>query len=123
MSDGSKLVWRDPQWQWTLLALPGADCAATCQAQLSDLMRMRITLNRNAERLRVVYLGAPLPAELSGALAPLLGGRDDAGTFASYRPAATDELALALVDPNGLLMLHYASGLRCGPGARRPRQA
>jgi hypothetical protein len=110
LGDGSKFVWRNPQWQWTLLALPGARCAATCQARLAELLRMRITLNRNAERLRVIYLGAPLPPELSSALTPMLEGRDDAGIFAIYRPAADDDVALALADPNGLLMLHYPSG-------------
>jgi len=110
LADGSKLVWRDPQWHWTLLALANGDCAQACQTRLAELVRLRITLNRNAERLRIVYLGAPLAVNAPGAAVPLLSGSDDAGALFAYRPGAPGELALALVDPNGLLMMRYASG-------------
>jgi hypothetical protein len=115
--DGSKLAWRDPQWHWTLLALPGAHCAAECQARLDEALRMHITLGRNAERLRVVYLGPALPNEYLAARPALEAGQDEAGAFAEYRAQGDDALALALVDPNGLLMLRYpqaydAQGLR-----------
>ena len=50
LADGAKLVWRDPQWHWTLLALPNGECAQACQTRLAELVRLRITLNRNAER-------------------------------------------------------------------------
>lgn len=110
LPDGSKLAWRDPQWHWTLLALPGPACAAQCQARLDEALRMRITLGRNAERVRIVYLGPPLPPEQASARAPLLAARDDAGAFGEYRAHGGDDLALALVDPNGLLMLRYPEG-------------
>jgi hypothetical protein len=110
LADGSNLVWRDPQWHWTLLALANGNCAQACQTRLAELVRMRITLNRNAERLRIVYVGPPLPSPEQGAEATLLTGSDDDGTLAAYRPAASGELALALVDPNGLLMMRYANG-------------
>jgi hypothetical protein len=110
LADGSKLVWRDPQWHWTLLALPGAQCAAQCRTRLDETLRMRLTLGRNAERLRIVYLGPALPEADVAARAPLITGKDDAGAFAAYRARAEDDLALALVDPNGLLMLHYPQG-------------
>jgi hypothetical protein len=110
LTDGGRLVWRDPQWHWTLLALPGSPCAAECRTRLDEALRMRLTLGRNAERLRIVYLGPALPADFIAARAPLLAGQDDAGAFADYRAHADDALALALVDPNGLLMLRYAEG-------------
>jgi len=110
LADGTALVWRDPQWQWTLLALPGAQCADKCRERLDEMLRMRITLGRSAERLRIVYLGPALPADAVAARAPLLAGNDTSGAFASYRAQATDELALALVDPNGLLMMVYGQG-------------
>jgi len=110
LAGGNKLVWRDPQWHWTLLALPGARCAAQCQTRLDEALRMRLTLGRNAERLRLVYLGPALTPEYVAARAPLLAGEDAAGSFAAYRAGADDDLALALVDPNGLLMLHYPQG-------------
>lgn len=110
LAGGSKLVWRNPQWQWTLLALPGTQCEAQCRTRLDEALRMRLTLGRNAERLRIVYLGPALPAEFVAARAPLLAGLDDSAAFAGQRARGDDALALALVDPNGLLMLSYAEG-------------
>ena len=110
LADGSRLVWRDPQWHWTLVALARDECAGPCQSRLAELVRMRITLGRNADRLRLVLLGAQLPPADAAAAAPLLIGRDDAGRFAAYQPAEAGALALALVDPNGLLMMRYDAG-------------
>jgi cytochrome oxidase Cu insertion factor (SCO1/SenC/PrrC family) len=110
LADGSKLVWRDPQWHWTLLALPGAACSTQCRMRLDETLRMRLTLGRNAERVRVVYLGPALPAADIAERAPLLAGQDDGAALAAYRAHDGDNLALALVDPNGLLMLHYPEG-------------
>lgn len=110
LGDGTALVWRDPQWQWTLLALPGVQCAQACRERLDEVLRMRLTLGRNASRLRVVYLGPPLPAEVLAARAPLLSGNDVSGAFKELHARAEDGLALALVDPNGRLMMRYAEG-------------
>ena len=109
ITGGAKLVWRNPQWQWTLLALPGPHCETQCQTRMDELLRMRLTLGRNAERLRIVYLGPQVPLSSFNAAA-LLVGSDDAGTFARYRAQREDALALVLVDPNGVLMMHYADG-------------
>jgi len=106
---GGKLDWSDPQWHWTLVVLASGDCGATCQARIDDVLRMRLTLNRNAERLRVVYLGPALPAPAVQALAPLVAGRDESNVLATYRPDAAGTTALALVNPNGLLMLRYGA--------------
>lgn len=118
LAGGEKLVWRNPQWQWTLLALPGANCAQQCQAALGELVRMRATLGRNATRVRLVYLGPTLPADTFAALAPLQAGSDDTSAFADLRAKGDDALALALVDPGGFLMMRYAEGYDLG-GVRR----
>ena len=107
LDGGGKLDWRDPQWHWTLVVLSRGDCAAPCQARIADVLRMRLTLNRNAERLRVLYLGPTLPEPAVQALVPLLTGSDDDNALAAYRPDAAGMPALALVNPNGLLMLRY----------------
>ena len=109
LASGGKLVWRNPQWQWTLLALPGPRCETQCRTRLDEVLRMRVTLGRNAERLRIVYLGPEVSLDSFVAGAPLVG-HDDADTFAKYRAQRDDSLALALVDPNGLLMMRYAEG-------------
>lgn len=110
LANGTRLAWRDPQWRWTLLALPGAHCAAECQARLDEALRMHITLGRNAERLRVVYLGPALAQQYLAARSELQAGQDDTGAFAEYRAHGDDALALTLVDPNGLQMLRYPEG-------------
>ena len=110
LTDGSKLAWRDPQWHWTLLALAGARCVAECQTRLDEALRMHITLGRNAERVRFVYLGPTLPNEYLATRTALQAGQDDTGALAEYRATGDDALALALVDPNGLLMLRYPQG-------------
>jgi hypothetical protein len=110
LADGTAFPWRDPQYRWTLLALPGAQCAAACRERLDEVLRMRITLGKNTDRLRVVYVGAAMPADFFAARAPLLAGHEDAGAFVAERATGEDSLALALVDPRGLLMLRYADG-------------
>ena len=110
LADGGRYLWRDPGYRWTLLMLPGAHCASGCLTRLEEALRMRITLGRNADRLRVLYLGPELPQGFTAAHAALAIGRDDAGTFAAERAQVDDDLALALVDPRGLLMLRYADG-------------
>jgi hypothetical protein len=110
LSDGNDMVWRNPQWQWTLLALPGAKCESVCRERLDEILRMRLTLGRNAERLRVVYLGPEMQPDFVTARAPLVTARDDTGFFSEYRAHGDDAMALALVDPNGRLMMRYAEG-------------
>jgi hypothetical protein len=110
LADGSKLAWHDPQFRWTLLALPGTQCGAECRMRLDEALRMRLTLGRNTERLRVIYLGPPLPADFVAVRAPLQAGSDDADAFAAEHARGEDALALTLIDPNGLLMLRYPDG-------------
>jgi hypothetical protein len=110
LAGGGTLDWRDRQWHWSLLAFSSGECGEPCRTRLAELVRMRITLNRNAERLRIVYIGAPLPAPAAAGLTPLVQGSDESAAFAPYRPQDPGALALALVDPNGLLMLRYAAG-------------
>ncbi len=110
LTDGSRLDWHDPQLRWTLIALPGANCGDECRTRLDEALRMRLTLGQNAARLRIVYLGAALPGDFVAARAPLQAGSDVAGAFAAERAHGDDALALALVDPNGWLMLRYPDG-------------
>ena len=110
LADGSAFAWRNPQYRWTLIALSDAQCAASCRERLDEVLRMRITLGKNTDRLRVLYVGATLPADFIAARTPLLVGRDDGDAFAADRASGEDSLALALVDPRGLLMLRYADG-------------
>lgn len=114
LTDASKLVWVDPQWHWTLLAIAGPTCAEKCKEALAAVLRMRITLGRNAERLRVVYLGPALPPDMLTAWAALSAGTNGSAALAAYKPSGDDTLALALVNPNGLLILRNDAGFDVG---------
>ena len=110
LASGARLDWRDPQWHWNLVALPNGACAEACQAQLAAVLRMRLTLGRNAERLHLLYLGPALDAATLQRFVPLQAGSDDAAAFAAYRPAQRGTVALALINPNGLLILRFDAG-------------
>lgn len=110
LADGSSLPWKDRDWSWTLVALAGPDCAANCLARLDELRRVRITMNQNEHRVRVIVLGTQLsPAQLDR-LKPLQLARDADAALASLRPGAADTVAVALVDPHGFFVLRYAVG-------------
>ncbi|MGA8276635.1 MAG: hypothetical protein WB784_00335 [Rhodanobacteraceae bacterium] len=119
LDDGSRFAWKSPpDWQWTLLALPGPECAGRCTARLDELRRERLTLNQNAGRLRVVVVDADLPATTLDALQPLVHARDPDRTLNRFRALAADSVAAALVDPNGFAILTYAAGYD-GNGMRK----
>src|SRR5579885_2495310 len=59
LDDGARFQWRDRAFHWTLVALPGPDCVERCVHAIDMIERARITLNQNADKLRLLYLGAP----------------------------------------------------------------
>ncbi len=110
MPDGSRFPWKDSQFHWTLIMFPDANCAMKCMERIDEALRMRITLGRNADRLRIVYVGPKQTDEFFTLRAPLVNLSEAANTFAEYRAHDDDSLALALVDPQGLLMMRYPDG-------------
>ncbi len=109
LSDGSALGWMDADWTWTVFALPGAACAERCMGRLDELRRVRVSLNQNQDRVRVVVLDPALAARLVP-LAPLFTARGEPAALAALRPKAGDDLAAAIVDPRGFLVLRYPAG-------------
>lgn len=107
--DGSALAWKDAEWSWTVFAIPASPCVATCLERVDELRRARLTLNQNAYRVRVVVLGE-LPADARDAMKPVRAARDLDGRLDSLRPAGAGELALAIADPHGYLVLRYPVG-------------
>jgi hypothetical protein len=95
---------------WTLVALPGPDCAAHCLRQLDLVHRARISLGRHADKLRLVYLGAPP----SGAAAK---GFEQVWTLATtpsnvledLRTGTRDSVSAVLVTPTGKALTRYAA--------------
>ena len=107
---GTPFLWKDPQYHWTLIMLPGANCATQCIERIDEAVRMRITLGRNADRLRIVYIGPRQADDFFAARAPLTNLAEPSNALADYRAHDDDSLALALVDPQGLLMMRYPDG-------------
>ena len=57
--DGKPFAFRGHEAAWTLVALPGPDCAERCLRELDLVHRAQITLDKQADMVRLVYLGAP----------------------------------------------------------------
>ncbi len=109
LEDGTPLAWRDADWSWTVFAIAGPDCAQACLARIDELRRVRVSLNENAPRVRVLVVGTTLPAAMRAALSPVAMVDDADARLADLRPSA-GELAAALADPHGFLVMHYAPG-------------
>ena len=110
LDDGKPLAWKDADWSWTLIALPGPGCADKCLARIDELRRARLTLNQNAYRVRVVVLGADTSSSAIEAMKPVEHARDADEKLAKYRPAANDDVSAVFVDPHGFLILSYPAG-------------
>jgi hypothetical protein len=111
LADGGVWAWRDREPRMTLLALPGPACAQHCLRTLTLLRNARTLLNRNAVRLRLLYVGAP-PAgpEAVVPMAAWTIGTDPANAFAEFRPTAADTVAAILVESNGTALALYRAG-------------
>lgn len=118
--DGKPLPLKDAgaDWSWTLVGLPSAGCTRECLERLDELARARLTLNQNATHVRVVAVDAALSEDAVKALHPFTIARDPDHVFEFLRPPGEDQVAAALIDPNGFLVLTYAVGYD-GNGLRK----
>lgn len=110
LADGSHLAWQDADWSWTAFVLTGPVCAEPCLARIDELRRVRLSLNQNAARVRVVVLGQHLAPDVLAKLAPVQAAQDVDAQLAALHPGAADEVAVALADPHGFLALRYPVG-------------
>ena len=111
LADGSRLDWHDPDWRWSLVAIPGRQCATECLAKLDLMHRARISLNQNADRVRLIYLGAPATGAAADALMTAWQAGDDINHgFADWKPQVEDGVAAVLVKPDGTALTYYANG-------------
>ena len=109
--DGTAWAWRAHEPQLTLVALPGPGCAAQCLDTLTKMAAARITLNRNAPRLRLLYVGeAPVEAGRDGMKNYWKLGADADGKLGAWRPAAPDSVAALLIESNGTALAYYPAG-------------
>ena len=118
LSNGDTWAWRAKEPQLTLVALAGPGCATQCLDVLTKMAAARITLNRNAPRLRLLYVGRP-PADAvaSGMTGYWKLGQDPMAVLAPFTPATPDSVAALLVESDGTALSFYpvgfdATGLR-----------
>ncbi|NID17470.1 hypothetical protein [Luteibacter yeojuensis] len=109
--DGKPWAWRDSEPRLTLVVLPGPDCGARCIQTLALMRNARIVLNRNADRLRLLYIGAaPTGADADPVMRDYATGTDPSDAFAPFRPAAPDSVAAVLVESNATALAWYPAG-------------
>jgi cytochrome oxidase Cu insertion factor (SCO1/SenC/PrrC family) len=109
LADGSDYAWRDSEPRLTLVALPGSDCADNCERLLVLLRNARIALGRNADRLRLLYVGEP-PRDADELMKTWRLGRDVDGKLEQFRPRGPDSLSAVLVESNGTALSRYRAG-------------
>lgn len=118
LADGSRLDWHDPEWRWSVVAIPGRRCADACMGQLDMVHRARVSLNQKANRVRLLFLGEPpVGTDVGALMQPWEIGKDLENGFAEWKPDVEDGLALVLVKPDAIALTSYpdgfeASGLR-----------
>lgn len=110
-ADGKPFAFRSQAGAWTLVALPGPDCIERCLRELDLVHRVQITLDKQADMVRLAYLGAPP----QGAVAD---GFDKVWTIVAssspaledFRAKSPDSVSAVLVTPSGKAMLSYPAG-------------
>ncbi len=117
-ADGKPYAFSNHDAVWTLVALPGPDCAEHCLRQLDLVHRAQITLGRHAGKLHLLYLGTPP----SGGAAEGFEGVWALAATTSHaledlRPHAHDSVSAVLVTPTGMALTRSpanndAEGLR-----------
>jgi hypothetical protein len=111
LADGQDWAWRDASPRMTLIALAGPGCAAHCMDVLTKMAAARITLNNNADRLRLLYVGQPpADAATNGMEHYWHLGTDTNGSLATYRPGAPDSVSAVLVESDGTALSLYPDG-------------
>ncbi|HWS78021.1 MAG TPA: hypothetical protein VN205_06555 [Thermomonas sp.] len=116
LAGGGAYGWKDEPRIWRIVAMP-RDCdgarTADCARLLADLDKVWRLMNKDADRVHVLWAGAVptgvvLPSEVrvvraDAGLRAGLAGSDAAGGDAAW-----------LVDPNGFVVLRYAPGFDPG---------
>lgn len=111
LTNGKSWAWRAEEPQLTLVALAGPGCAARCLDVLTKMAAARITLNQNAPRLRLLYVGAPpADATASGMANYWQLGQDSKGQLASFVPTTPDSVSALLVESDGTALSLYPVG-------------
>jgi hypothetical protein len=111
LANGQNWAWRDSSPRLTLIALAGPGCATQCVDALTKMAAARITLNNNAPRLRLLYVGrAPADAATNGMQNYWQIGTDVNGALAKFEPSTPDSVSALLVESDGTALTLYPAG-------------
>ena len=116
LADGRAYRWKDEPRIWRIVAMP-RDCdgarATECARLLADFDKVWRLMNKDADRVHVLWAGAMPPGIVAPAEVRVL--RADEGLRAGL-PRWDDPNGDAawLVDPNGFVVLRYAPGFDPG---------
>ena len=111
LADGNLYPWVAKTPQMTLVALPSKDCEVGCVQTLELLRNARIILNKNAGRLRLLYVGTPPTGDEARTVMPdWLVGTDVRGKLEGFRPMGHDTVSAILVESNGTALALYRAG-------------
>ncbi len=108
LQNGTTFAWKTPEWYWTLLVRVPSQCPASCLEQLELVANVRDALARNATKLRIA-VADPLPegARLAAEPGVYQLAQPLADSVNNALPRPTGDARLALVDPNGYVILRY----------------
>lgn len=109
-ADGQPFAWRNDDAVWTLVALPGPACAEGCLRKLDLVHRAQIALGRHADKLRLLYLGAPPEGNAQGFGEVWTLAATNSQRLDDLRADAPDTVSAVLVTPDGKALTRYAAG-------------
>lgn len=108
LANGAPFSWSNGDAVWTLVALPGPDCATRCLNELDLVHRAQITLGEHAGKLQLLYLGAaPESAVAKGFGKVWMIASTPSDALDGMRAQAGDSVSAVLVTPTGKAFLRY----------------
>lgn len=111
LADGKPFAFHGHVAAWTLVALPGPDCAERCLRELDLVHRAQITLDKQAGMVRLVYLGAPPRAAAAEGFDKVwMLATTPSRALEDFRAKTPDSVSAVLVTPSGRAMLSYPAG-------------
>lgn len=116
LAAGGAYRWKDEPRIWRIVTMPG-ECdgarAADCARLLADLDKVWRLMNKDADRVHVLWAGA-VPAGTALPTQVRVVRADDGLRAGLAGSAAAAGDAAWLVDPNGFVVLRYAPGFDPG---------
>lgn len=113
LADGSNVPSDAFEGRWSVIRPVTGECGARERALLEELGRVRLALDKDADRVRriVVHDGGCVAADLDSGKPDLRTYSATGDFFAQFPPSVDGAAGIYIVDPHGNLMMSYpASG-------------